>query len=81
MSGSGTNRIADYGDGGFQILFFSLFAALSELYSRVDVSQWVDIFFEESYLNSCICIFTSIFEQLSCYPEKYITKKHKCTKI
>ena len=38
MSGSGTNKIADYGDGSFQILFFSLFAALSELYSRVDVS-------------------------------------------
>ena len=61
MSGSGTNRIADDGDGGFQILFFSLFAALSELYSQVDVSQWVDIFFEEAYLNSCICIFTRYF--------------------
>ena len=61
MSGSGTNRIADYGDGGFQILFFSLFAALSELYSQVDMSQWVDIFFEEAYLNLWICVFTRYF--------------------
>ena len=75
MSGSGTNRIADYGDGGFQILFFSLFAALSELYSQVDMSQLVDIFFEEAYLKSRICIFTRYFWTIVMLSGKIYHKK------
>ena len=84
MSGSGTNRIADYGDGGFQILFFSLFAALSELYSQVDSSQWVDIFSEKAYLDLWICIFSRYFWTIAnlsrnIYHKKTGALKYECT--
>ena len=84
MSGSGTNRIADYGDGGFQILFFSLFAVLSELYSQVDMSQWVDIFFEEAFFKFMHLHFHEIFLS-NCdairkiYHKKTGALKYECT--